>query len=165
VPPPRPPAIHLRSQHGFLGQALTWIAILMGVVLLALLSIAVLRRLREKPVELEPGEDGAGPEAPPLPTVEELEDEATRLAKAGRYGEAVHVLLLQAIRQLGSETPPPDSRTSRELLRQFTLAGAAREAFAGLVAAVERNLFGGEVVGREQYEACVARVRVLGGDR
>jgi hypothetical protein len=85
--------------------------------------------------------------------------DALALAGEGRYAEAVHALLLHAIRRLAARSPqpPPPSRTSRELVRLLPLAPEARRAFAELVAAVERSLFGGAAVGREEFERSLDR--------
>ena len=90
-------------------------------------------------------------------------DEATRLAAEGRYAEAVHALLLAAIRHFAerSRVPVQPSRTSRELVRLLPLGAEAREAFSDLVRTVELSLFGGAPVGQEEYEQSLARFRDL----
>lgn len=90
-------------------------------------------------------------------------DEATRLAAEGRYAEAVHALLLAAIRHFAerSRVSIQPSRTSRELIRLLPLGGEAREAFSDLVRTVELSLFGGAAVEREEYERSLARFRDL----
>jgi hypothetical protein len=92
-------------------------------------------------------------------------DDASRLAAEGRYAEAVHALLLAAIRHFAAraKTPVQASRTSRELVRLLPLAPDAREAFAELVATVELSLFGGGEVGAEDYERSRARFQALTG--
>jgi hypothetical protein len=73
-------------------------------------------------------------------------EEATRLAAEGRYAEAVHALLLAAIRHFAerSRVSIQPSRTSRDLVRT-----------------VELSLFGGAPVGQEEYERSLARFRDL----
>jgi hypothetical protein len=90
-------------------------------------------------------------------------DEATRLAAEGRYAEAVHALLLAAIRHFAerSRVSIQPSRTSRELVRLLPLGAEAREAFSELVRTVELSLFGGAPVEREEYEQSLARFRDL----
>jgi hypothetical protein len=104
--------------------------------------------------------EGEGPE--PNPT---SFDDASRLAAEGHYAEAVHALLLAAIRHFAAraKTPVQASRTSRELVRLLPLAPDAREAFAELVGTVERSLFGGGEVGAEDYERSRARFQALTG--
>jgi hypothetical protein len=99
----------------------------------------------------------AGPEREP-----DLED-ASRLAAEGRYGEAIHALLLAAIHHFAERahlTVQP-SRTSRELSRLLPLRSEARAAFDELVRAVERTLFGGEAAGPEDYQRNLERFRSL----
>jgi len=105
-----------------------------------------------------PGSGGEiGPEREP-----ELED-ASRLAAEGRYGEAIHALLLAAIHHFAARahmTVQP-SRTSRELARLLPLRSESRAAFDELVRAVERTLFGGEDAGPEDYQRSLERFRSL----
>ncbi len=90
-------------------------------------------------------------------------DDASRLAAEGRYAEAVHALLLAAIRHFAerSRTAVQPSRTSRELVRVLPLGPEAREAFGELVRTVELSLFGGADVGAEDYERNLARFQAL----
>jgi hypothetical protein len=114
---------------------------------------------------------GAGPRtgpeaaASPASTAERalVFDDAARLASEGRYAEAVHALLLAAIRHFAarSRTAIQPSRTSRELVRLLPLGPEAREAFAELVRTVELSLFGGAEVGAEDYERNLARFQEL----
>jgi hypothetical protein len=90
-------------------------------------------------------------------------EDATRLAAEGRYGEAIHALLLAAIQHFASRarlTIQP-SRTSRELARLLPLSGESRAKFDELVMAVERTLFGGEPAGPEDYQRSLERFRAL----
>ena len=109
----------------------------------------------------------SGPEAAasPAATAERplVFDDASRLAGQGRYAEAVHALLLAAIRHFAerSRTAIQPSRTSRELVRLLPLGPEAREAFAELVRTVELSLFGGAAVGPEDYERNLARFQEL----
>jgi len=90
-------------------------------------------------------------------------DDASRLAAEGRYAEAVHALLLAAIRHFAerSRTAVQPSRTSRELVRTLPLGPEAREAFSELVRTVELSLFGGAAVEAEDYERSLARFQAL----
>ncbi len=99
----------------------------------------------------------AGPEREP-----ELED-ASRLAAEGRYGEAIHALLLAAIQNFASRAhvQVPPSRTSRELARLLPLGVESRPAFNELVRSVELYLFGGVAAGAQDYESSLARFRAL----
>lgn len=139
-------------------------ALLAAAVLLILFWIAleaVNRRRGRAPapgMKAAPGEEGEAALAR-----DAVLDDASRLAAEGRYGEAIHVLLLVAIRQLAerSRTTLPPSRTSRELVRLLPLGAESRETFAELVRSVELSLFGGVAAGREDYERSLARFHSL----
>lgn len=134
-------------------SALSTFAVILGAVVVAagVGWLLGLRRMRP------------GPAAPPVPDPEGdgtllrrgkmTGDEADRLAAEGRWADALHALLLQAIRSLSerSPTPLPPSFTSRELLALAPLSGEARQAFAAMVRAVEGAWFGGLPVGPEDY--------------
>jgi hypothetical protein len=72
-----------------------------------------------------------------------LLDEADRLAAAGRYGEAVHLLLQRSVGHIADARPDwllPAS-TAREIAAFPMLPERARQAFAIIAARVERSLF------------------------
>ena len=77
-----------------------------------------------------------------------LLEDADALAAAGRFDEAVHLLLFRSIDDIvawrGDVVRPAD--TSRDIARADALPPAARGVFAGIVAAVERSLFGGRAL-------------------
>lgn len=116
---------------------------------------------RRRPGEASPQAAEAGaslePEREP-----ELAD-ASRLAAEGRYGEAIHALLLAAIHHFAARAhmQVPPSRTSRELARLLPLGTESRPVFNELVRAVELYLFGGVDAGAEDYERSLARFRSL----
>ena len=146
-------------------------AVLGKVIFVVLLVAAVVLIAGWIARELLARRRGAGPrsgpetEASPASTAERalVFDDASRLAGQGRYAEAVHALLLAAIRHFAerSRTAIQPSRTSRELVRLLPLAPEAREAFAELVRTVELSLFGGAAVGAEDYERNLARFQEL----
>jgi hypothetical protein len=123
----------------------------LALLLLAggLARAAAARRRRPQPPAAAAAAAGAGQPGRRGPP-----PDADRLAAEGRYGEAVHSLLLQAIDQVGRRSPqgPPASCTSRELVRRLPLREASRAAFAELVEAVEVILFGGAPAGAGDYE-------------
>jgi hypothetical protein len=77
-----------------------------------------------------------------------LLEDADALAAAGQFDEAVHLLLFRSIDDIvawrGDVVRPAD--TSRDIARADALPPAARGVFAGIVAAVERSLFGGRAL-------------------
>lgn len=72
-----------------------------------------------------------------------LLDEADRLAAAGDYDEATHLLLKRSVGQIADARPDlvEPSSTARELAAEARLPDAARAAFALIAAPVERSLF------------------------
>jgi hypothetical protein len=88
--------------------------------------------------------------------------EADALAAQGRYGEAVHLLLLRSIEEIEARRPRLLRRalTSREIGGLSGLPEAARPTFRGIARAVEQSRFAGEAIDaatfarcREDYEA------------
>ncbi len=143
-----------------IAQVVCWV-LLAAAGVLALLWLVQALLARRPPAATPPPESPEKPERSAEPRL----DDPAALAAQGRYGEAVHALLLAAIALLARRfrLPLPPSRTSRELLRALPLQGAAREAFAGLVGTVERSWFGGVPVGPEEYAASVERFRAVEG--
>ncbi len=94
-----------------------------------------------------------------LPELEEI----MRLARAGDHEAAIHLLLLQGLRQLfrltGAVMAP--SLTSREILRRPGLPEGAGRDLATLVDAVEISRFGGRATGATLFETCLASYRRL----
>lgn len=82
--------------------------------------------------------------------------DADELARAGRYADAIHTLLLRTLVELvrATRTRVPASLTSREILERVPLVPAAKAALYALVAAVEVTHFGDEVPGAADYERC-----------
>ena len=80
-----------------------------------------------------------------------------RLAREGRFAEAIHALLLRALRLLDPRSALAISLTSREIHRTAELSEGRREDLGVLVRAVEVSRFGGGDVGRSEYETCRTR--------
>jgi hypothetical protein len=145
----------------FLGKVVfTILLVVVGLLIAGWIARAVLDYRRKGGAEAPAGAGSAGDSAP-APSLSF--DDASRLAAEGRYAEAVHALLLAAIRHFAerSRVSIQPSRTSRELVRLLPLGPEAREAFAELVATVERSLFGGGAVRVEDYERSLARFQAL----
>ena len=89
--------------------------------------------------------------------------DANALAREGRFGEAIHVLLLRTLEQLmraqGKEVAP--GWTSREVLERATYPQEAREALSGLVSAVETCTFAGRPASEQDFLLCENRFRHL----
>lgn len=72
-----------------------------------------------------------------------LLEEADRLAAAGDYDEATHLLLKRSVGQIAQARPDlvEPSSTARELAAEPRIPEAARNAFGLIAAPVERSLF------------------------
>lgn len=88
---------------------------------------------------------------------------ADQLAAEGKFAEAIHALLQQTLGELVvvAKHKISDAATSREIARQLTLAPAAGQALAALIAAVERTHFGDEVPAHGDYAQCRATFDVF----
>lgn len=87
-----------------------------------------------------------------------LLEEADRLAAAGRYDEATHLLLRRSVGQIAAARPDwvEPSSTARELAALPALPDAARSAFRIIAERVERSLFALRQLGREDWDAARA---------
>ena len=158
-PPQRDPARsssapYAPGRSAFLSTVL-WV--LVGVVGVLLL-VWLLREVKgySRPVEVDEATAIAVPSA--LPVEAELGD-AEVLAGEGRYEEAVHLLLLRALRSIERAGSHVSSNTSREVIRAAAIAGESRDAVMGLVGAVELSLFGGRPVDESGYRTSVDHYR------
>ncbi len=90
---------------------------------------------------------------------------ADELAAAGRYTEAIHQLLSDALavlrRRIGGELP--DALTSREILRMTKLRDAEHDALGTIIARVEQTWFAQRLAAADDYEAVRASFRVFSG--
>jgi hypothetical protein len=85
--------------------------------------------------------------------------EADRLAGAGDFADALHLILLYCVAELRRRRGlgVPAALTSREILRLSALPEAPRAALAVIVAAVELSHFGGRAVDAGTYRSCRRR--------
>jgi hypothetical protein len=146
-------------------QGIVWV---IAGVLLVLLVLFLLREFGTggknvvAPTVAAP-DDAAAAAAANAAVVERPLDDAEALARAGRFGEAIHVLLLRTLEELVRrlDRPLPRSRTSREILAEVRLPEEAHGALAHLIGAVEVSFFGGDEPGERDYQVCVDRFRVF----
>ena len=96
----------------------------------------------------------------PLPDLDEIE----RLARAGAFAEAIHLMLLRALEALRQRLGISwaKSLTSREIARRSELAPTDRSALKMLVGAVEISRFGGQSANEQIYRACLDQYRLIG---
>jgi hypothetical protein len=115
-------------------------------------------RARARTEDEEAGGARAGTPLRSLATADEL-------AAAGRYTEAIHQLLSDALavlrRRIGGELS--DALTSREILRMTKLRDAEHDALGTIVARVERTWFAQRLAAAEDYDAVRASFRVFSG--
>ncbi|NNG04676.1 MAG: DUF4129 domain-containing protein [Inquilinus sp.] len=159
-PPPEPPSWLEWIPEGLadIVQLLMWIVIIVvGIVLIGYLTneVAGYKRRERMRNGAEGGAAGNGADGADGAVRTSL-TEADRLAQAGRFGEALHVLLLCCLgelrrRHLDAQLAP--SLTSREILARLSLPERAAAAFAAIVAAVELSHFGGRPADAGQYDA------------
>jgi hypothetical protein len=142
---------------------IVFIVLAVAVVILILVWVmqALFQRMERESTSAEVEAEVKGEEAGPERDLDI--GDATRLAAEGRYGEAIHALLLAAIQHFAARAhlPIQPSRTSRELVRLLPLSGESRPKFNELVMAVERTLFGGEPAGAEDFQRSLERFRSL----
>lgn len=83
---------------------------------------------------------------------------ADELARHGRFIEAMHTLLLQALGELRDRLDAnfADSLTSREILRHAPLAPPGQQALRDIIARVELTYFGARSADAGDYAACRA---------
>jgi hypothetical protein len=152
-----------------LGRFWLYTVLVVVAVFIVLAIIGLLRDHARERAAASGKEGSRKPEVRPLPGGSEAPAEsdlaeADRLAAAGRLEEAVHALLLEAIRILSLELGRPKaSSTSRELLALYALDDRRRRSFEELVLAVESALFGGRPLHREAYASCRGHFSLLAG--
>lgn len=99
------------------------------------------------------GEEAWRPSAAKARTL--LED-ADRLAAAGRYAEAVHLILFRSIEDIEGKRPDliRPALTSRDIAGLDGVPQRVRDTFSEIARVVERSFFGGRAVAAEEFAAC-----------
>lgn len=107
------------------------------------------RRKRGEEEEIETGAAEAG-------AARALLAEADALAAAGRFAEAVHLLLYRSVEDIEGRRPGlvRPAMTSRELAAAHDMPAVARGAFSQIARAVEISLFGGRTIDAGAWQAC-----------
>jgi len=152
-PPPTPEWLEalfrFLSAFGPVMQFLFWGGLALGAALIVwfVAREVVMSRRREAP-----------PAAPtdwrPEPAAARaLLEEADRLAAAGRFGEAIHILLFRSIEDLAGRRPGlvRPALTSRDIAGLDAMPPPARGAFARIAERVERSFFGGRAADAEDF--------------
>jgi len=136
-------------------RVLLWAAVAIGVVVIALYLRDILpggglaRRRGWDPGEAGLAAAGASAEA-------QAQSDADELARLGRFVDAMHVLLLQALADMHRrlDVALADSLTSREILRRAKVSPLAKSALQEIIGAVERAYFGDHPAGESDYLSC-----------
>ncbi|MBO9557164.1 MAG: hypothetical protein J7515_01085 [Caulobacter sp.] len=98
-------------------------------------------------------DDGWRPTAAKARTL--LED-ADKLAAAGRFAEAVHLILFRSIEDIEGKRPDliKPALTSRDIAELDGVPERVRRTFSDIARVVERSFFGGRPVGADEFATC-----------
>jgi hypothetical protein len=165
-PAPQPSADWIEAIARFLeaiAPFLTYVfwaglALIASLILYAVFKDVLARNWSRKPKASEAAP--APVEAPKFrPTIERaraLLEEADRLAREGRFGEAVRVILHHSIDDMEQALAIiiPLSMTSREIAGLSQLSEQGRSVFGKIARAVELSLFGERPLTRDHYFEC-----------
>jgi hypothetical protein len=152
----------------WVGLVFGWFA-LAGIAALVVVGVVQAIRSRSPGHARAPGEAGAPPPAAAAAAERARAAtlaEADALAAAGRYEEALHVLLHRTFATLtaaGRADAAAPALTSREVLARARLDGDDRGALEGLVGVVEVTRFGGAPADEAAWREGRARFRRLAG--
>ena len=99
------------------------------------------------------GEEAWRPSAAKARTL--LED-ADKLAAAGRFAEAAHLILFRSIEDIEGKRPDliKPALTSRDIAQLEGVPERVRRTFSEIARVVERSFFGGRSVGADEFAAC-----------
>jgi hypothetical protein len=132
------------------------VAIVAAMILYWIVS-ELARHLPQKTTEEKRAADVPVPEfRPAAARARALLEEADRLAREGRFGEAVRVLLHRSIEDMDAAYPATimPSMTSREISLLAYLSAQGRVTFVKIAQAVEASLFAGRALTAEQFAEC-----------
>lgn len=99
---------------------------------------------------------GAEDWRPSVAKARTLLEDADRLAAAGRFAEAVHLILFRSIEDIEGRRPDliRPALTSRDIAGLEGVPQAVRRTFSEIARVVERSFFGGRPVGADEFAAC-----------
>ncbi|MBA2587154.1 MAG: hypothetical protein H0U98_00855 [Alphaproteobacteria bacterium] len=153
----------LKDLGEFLGRhsrEIHWAGWALLAILVALALWFLVRKLKDR--RLSHGGEAAprqmAPWQPGLRQARLVLQDADGLAAQGRFDEAVHLLLLVSIQEIGDRqqglvTP---ALTSREIAALPALTPLAQGIFSGIAQMVEHSRFGGHAIGDAEYQRCRA---------
>ena len=162
--PPQPPPYWLEPLVEFFRLIAPFLYYIFwaGVAVVAAMIIywivsEIARRIPQTKAEEKPQADVPVAEfRPAAARARALLEEADRLAREGRYGEAVRVLLHRSIEDMDAAYPATimPSMTSREISGLQYLSVKGRATFTKIAQAVEASLFGGRILTAEHFAEC-----------
>ena len=140
---------------GSLISLLMWGCVFVAIALAAFWLARELLKYTED-VELPPAGAGPADQAATAAILDLPLGDADELARRGEYAEAIHTLLLRTLHELvrSAAVTVGRSHTSREILARVPVLADARQALAGLIAAVELTHFGDAPATAADYERC-----------
>lgn len=99
---------------------------------------------------------GAEAWRPSVAKARTLLEDADRLAAAGQFAEAVHLILFRSIEDIEGKRPDliRPALTSRDIAGLDGVPQAVRRTFSEIARVVERSFFGGRPVGADEFAAC-----------
>jgi len=99
---------------------------------------------------------GAEDWRPSVAKARTLLEDADRLAAAGRFAEAVHLILFRSIEDIEGKRPDliRPALTSRDIAGLEGVPHTVRRTFSDIARVVERSFFGGRPVGADEFAAC-----------
>lgn len=135
-----------------------WAGLIIVVALVLYTIITeILQRMPDRKKQAEPESDLPVPEfRPSRQRAHVLLEEADRLAREGRFGEAARIILHRSIEDM--ETAFPGSiapaMTSREIQTISYLSEKGRATFSKIASAVEASLFAGRPLDQARFMEC-----------
>jgi hypothetical protein len=172
-PPPPPRQQSNRQPNGFddfmnwlagggqwLVQLLAWLLVAAVAILILYLTVPtvrewidmIIRRKKREPA----GDDGEQDDGwrPDMAGARNLLREADALAEAGKFDEAVHLLLERSLQDIAKKRPGTlkPAQTARAIARLEALPVPAQQALSTIVALVERSLWAAQPIGHSEWQ-------------
>jgi hypothetical protein len=160
MPQPKPPPPWLTQLIQALLEAapvlkiVFWAGVALGAVALVWVIVRDLpfaRVLRRRKAMVAPMDWRPEPGA-----AHALLEDADRLAQAGRFADAIHLILFRSIEDIGKKRPDAvrAAFTSRDIVEAAPLSETGRSAFRLITEAVERSFFGGRPAEAADFDRC-----------
>ncbi|MBS0331674.1 MAG: hypothetical protein JSS35_02800 [Proteobacteria bacterium] len=156
APRPQPPTwltelFDFLSQFGIVFKVIFWGGLATGAALIAWFVFSEIRsaaRRRKLQASTTPTSWRPAPEM-----ARALLEEADGLAAAGRFDEALHLLLFRSIDDIAGRRPGVvrPALTARDIARLDGMPTPARDAFDRIAGRVETSFFGGRPASREDF--------------